>query len=238
LAVNPRTNFFVVTLSDRVIFSSPESYGTKIVDNGVNDTRIIGTITLCIMIVVCAVGMEWESKAQNFLLVSIVAAIVCFIIGIIMGPQSEEEVSQGFVGISSKVLSENMGPDYRFSEGIDQSFFTVFAIFFPSVTGLQAGANICGDLKDPASAIPKGTLWALLLSGISYVVFMLFAGAAALRDASGNITEMVMQEHGNYSCILDHVSSSFSTDFMVSHFHVLLISPARMACKTTTASCN
>lgn len=53
------------------------------------------------------------------------------------------------------------------------------------VTGLQAGANISGDLKDPAGAIPKGTLLALFLSAISYAVFVVFAGGAAARDASG-----------------------------------------------------
>jgi solute carrier family 12 (sodium/potassium/chloride transporter), member 2 len=53
-----------------------------------------------IMIVICAVGMDWEAQAQNFLLVAILAAIVCFIGGVIMGPKSEEEVSQGFVGLS------------------------------------------------------------------------------------------------------------------------------------------
>lgn len=62
---------------------------------------------------------------------------------------------------------------------------------FIVVTGLQAGANISGDLKDPASSIPKGTLLALLISAISYAVFVVFAGGSALRDASGNITELV-----------------------------------------------
>jgi solute carrier family 12 sodium/potassium/chloride transporter 2 len=45
------------------------------------------------------------------------------------------------------VFANNWNSDYRVSEGIHQNFFSVFAIFFPSVTGVQAGANISGDLK-------------------------------------------------------------------------------------------
>lgn len=82
----------------------------------------------------------------------------------------------------------NLGPDYRFSENSNQTFFSVFAIFFPSVTGIQAGANISGDLKDPASSIPIGTLLALLISMLSYVTFVFFAGGAAIRDASGIVS--------------------------------------------------
>ncbi|KAJ2938440.1 hypothetical protein O0L34_g12880 [Tuta absoluta] len=75
---------------------------------------------------------------------------------------------------------------------MQQDFFSVFAIFFPSVTGIQAGANISGDLKDPASAIPKGTLLALLISMVSYGFLVMFAGAGALRDASGNFTDTLL----------------------------------------------
>lgn len=100
-----------------------------------------------------------------------------------------------------------MGPDYRFSEGLNQDFFSVFAIFFPSVTGIQAGANISGDLKDPASAIPKGTLLALFISMLSYAIFVLFAGGAALRDASGNIADVVNGTLGpNLECTYTNVS--------------------------------
>jgi solute carrier family 12 (sodium/potassium/chloride transporter), member 2 len=37
-----------------------KSQGYKILDNSVNDTRIIGSITLVVLIVICAVGMDYE----------------------------------------------------------------------------------------------------------------------------------------------------------------------------------
>lgn len=40
------------------------SHGLKIVDNGVNDVRIVGAIALFVMCVICAVGMDWETKTQ------------------------------------------------------------------------------------------------------------------------------------------------------------------------------
>ncbi|CAK9816690.1 Bumetanide-sensitive sodium-(potassium)-chloride cotransporter [Anthophora quadrimaculata] len=160
-------------------------YNLQIIDNGVNDVRVVGIIALILMIMICAVGMEWESKAQNFLIAIIIAAIFDFVIGTIIGPKNISQEARGFLGFSSEVFINNMGPDYRFSENSNQTFFSVFAIFFPSVTGIQAGANISGDLKDPASSIPIGTLLALLISMLSYVTFVFFAGGAALRDASG-----------------------------------------------------
>lgn len=45
------------------------------------------------------------------------------------------------------LISQNFGPDYRVQDGTMQDFFSVFNIFFPSATGILAGANISGDLK-------------------------------------------------------------------------------------------
>ncbi len=81
-----------------------ETNGLKIFDNGVNDTRLIGTIALVIMIIVCAVGMEWEVKAQNFLVITILAAMIDFLIGAALGPENDEEKAKGFVGFSGRIL--------------------------------------------------------------------------------------------------------------------------------------
>lgn len=161
------------------------TYGTWIVDGSTNDVRIVGTIAILVMCIICAVGMEWESKAQNVLVIIIIGAIVDFLVGAFIGPRTDTQLAQGFIGFNLTVLENNLVPDYRYSEGVDQDFFSVFSIFFPSVTGIQAGANISGDLKDPAMAIPRGTMLALIISMISYAVFVVFAGACAVRDATG-----------------------------------------------------
>lgn len=103
-----------------------------------------------------------------------------------------------------KRFEENFYSDYRFSENVNQNFFSVFAIFFPSVTGIQAGANICGDLKNPAKSIPKGTLLALFISMFSYALFVVLAGAGAMRDASGSVADL---HNGNLTaCVANAVS--------------------------------
>ncbi|XP_026741147.1 bumetanide-sensitive sodium-(potassium)-chloride cotransporter-like isoform X2 [Trichoplusia ni] len=166
-----------------------KSKNMTIIDNGPNDTRIVGAIALFVMCIICAVGMDWETKTQNFLITIIVTAISNYILGAILGPTTDEELAQGFVGLSVDRAKANWLPDYRFSEGEFYGFFSVFAIYFPAVTGVQAGANICGDLKDPGTAIPKGTLIALGISITTYLVMASLSGAGALRDASGVVND-------------------------------------------------
>ncbi|XP_010774161.1 solute carrier family 12 member 2-like [Notothenia coriiceps] len=150
-----------------------------------NDIRIVGTLTVILLLGISVAGMEWEAKAQIVLLVILLAAIANYFIGSFMSMESKDP--KGFFGYNSAILLENFGPDFRDEE----TFFSVFAIFFPAATGILAGANISGDLTDPQSAIPKGTLLAILITGITYIAVAISAGSCIVRDATGDQNDTV-----------------------------------------------
>ncbi|XP_064639994.1 solute carrier family 12 member 4-like isoform X3 [Lineus longissimus] len=72
---------------------------------------------------------------------------------------------------------------------IATSFTVLLAIFFPSCTGIMAGSNRSGDLKDAQKSIPIGTIAAILTTSFVYLSCVLFFGAtvegALLRDKFG-----------------------------------------------------
>ena len=67
------------------------------------------------------------------------------------------------------------------------SFWLLFAIFFPAVTGFTQGVSMSGDLKDPAKSLPLGTFLAVGVSTVVYVLAMLaFTGSAPLEALAGD----------------------------------------------------
>ena len=105
---------------------------------------------------------------------------------------NDEQQAKGFLGYSSAIFQENMLSQYTYDYQSDKmnSFFTVFAVFFPAVTGIVAGANLSGDLQDPATAIPKGTMLAILFTMFTYLFYGLLSGGCSIRYASGIVAEL------------------------------------------------
>ncbi|KAK9508116.1 hypothetical protein O3M35_007849 [Rhynocoris fuscipes] len=164
------------------------SFGGVILDNGTNDIRVVGVVTLVGILVLAFVGMDWVTRTQMCLLMVLIASQIDFVIGSIVGPKTDLEEARGFVGYNLKVFKENLKPEYRYFEGVEHDFFSVFSVFFPAVTGIVAGANLSGDLKDPSRAIPRGTLLAIITTFISYLSYAFMMGGCVLRDANGNAT--------------------------------------------------
>ncbi|XP_056228065.1 solute carrier family 12 member 1 isoform X1 [Seriola aureovittata] len=152
----------------------------------INDIRIVGCITVVLLLAISVAGMEWEAKAQIVLLIILLVAIVNVFVGTFI-PATADKKSKGFFNYNAKIFLENFTPSFRDNE----SFFSVFSIFFPAATGILAGANISGDLRDPQKAIPKGTLLAILITGITYLGVALCVSATVIRDATGNITDAI-----------------------------------------------
>uniref|UniRef100_A0A671UHN1 Solute carrier family 12 member 10, tandem duplicate 1 n=1 Tax=Sparus aurata TaxID=8175 RepID=A0A671UHN1_SPAAU len=164
-----------------------QEFGVPIVDP-INDIRIVGVVTVTVLLLISLAGMEWESKTQILFFIILLVSFANYLVGTVI-PPSVEKQALGIFGYRSDIFVQNLTPDWRGPEG---NFFELFAIFFPSAIGILSGANISGDLKDPATAIPKGTLVAIFWTTVSYLVISVTVGACVLRDASGNITDILV----------------------------------------------
>ncbi|RXN36171.1 solute carrier family 12 member 6 isoform X1 [Labeo rohita] len=122
---------------------------------------------------------------------------------------------QGIPGLASGVIADNIWSSYS-SKGdvlergshhsahraavsnrfpyvfadITTSFTLLIGIFFPSVTGIMAGSNRSGDLKDAQRSIPIGTILAILTTSLVYLSCVVLFGSCVegvvLRDKFGD----------------------------------------------------
>uniref|UniRef100_A0A803TIN4 Solute carrier family 12 member 3 n=1 Tax=Anolis carolinensis TaxID=28377 RepID=A0A803TIN4_ANOCA len=157
----------------------------SIMSDPVNDIRIVGVITVTGLMGIALAGMEWEAKAQVVFFFVIMVSFVNYFVGTLI-PASPERMAKGYFSYRGDIFLENIGPEWRGETG---SFFGMFSIFFPSATGILAGANISGDLKDPAVAIPQGTLMAIFLTTLTYLAIAATIGSCVIRDATGSIND-------------------------------------------------
>ncbi|KAI7814336.1 solute carrier family 12 member 10, tandem duplicate 3 [Triplophysa rosa] len=151
----------------------------------VNDVRIVGTITVVILLLITLAGMSWEAKAQILFFIALILSLANYFVGTAIPPTKEKQ-AVGFFSYRSEIFIENLLPSFR---GKDGYFFRMFAIFFPAATGILSGVNICGDLKDPTGGIPKGTLLAIFWTTVSYLLISITVASTVVRDASGILND-------------------------------------------------
>jgi len=119
-------------------------------------------------------GVKWVVKLQFILLLILLLAGVDFAVGSFIHTDKDN----GFTGWMAENFVNNTFPEFQ--EG--NNWFTVFGVFFPTVTGIMAGINMSGDLRNPSRDIPNGTLAAIGTGTFLYLVFVLVLGSTCARE--------------------------------------------------------
>ncbi|MDF1740919.1 MAG: amino acid permease [Verrucomicrobiales bacterium] len=125
----------------------------------------IGSVVNFFVFVCVFIGAGWTIKMQYGILAILLLSLISFFAGAL--PEA-----------TAARAAENMGPGYTGG----QSVFTMFALFVPAVTGIMAGVNMSGDLKNPGRSIPGGTIAAIAFTALVYLGMAWTLAAAVPRD--------------------------------------------------------
>ncbi len=113
----------------------------------------IGVATLAVLTLLAYVSTNFALKIQMAIFVIIIASLYSLFAG---GSEMLENYSYTPVSDSSP------------------SFWGIFAMFFPALTGIESSASLSGDLKNPSRSLPLGTITAVLTAYFVYMAISIF----------------------------------------------------------------
>lgn len=135
-----------------------------------HEPMTVGLSVLVLVLGVSLLGAQFAMRTQYIIMFIIVASLVSFF-----------------------AAESNAVPQIQVWGSFPQtSFWAVFAIFFPAVTGIEAGAAMSGDLKDSKKSLPLGMLSAIAVSFLVYVAVAFYLDQLASSEALISNTTIMM----------------------------------------------
>ena len=135
---------------------------------------IVALITTIAVTALALISADVAIKAQYFIMAAIALSLLALVLGHDVTPIPSDAASVDIPRVG---------------------FWGVFAVFFPAVTGIMSGVNMSGDLKDPIKSIPRGTIAAVVVGYIIYMLipFILVTRTPTASQALLNPNELVMK---------------------------------------------
>jgi len=119
----------------------------------INHIRITGSIILLVVTIITFISTSLAIKTQYI----IMATILLSLLSILLGRHELAPSTPNFFGVGAGV-----------------PLVVLFGIFFPAVTGFEAGVSMSGDLKDSKKSIPLGTISAIAIGLVVYISLAFF----------------------------------------------------------------
>uniref|UniRef100_A0A8C4YD37 Solute carrier family 12 member 9 n=1 Tax=Gopherus evgoodei TaxID=1825980 RepID=A0A8C4YD37_9SAUR len=156
--------------------------GARVLPQGYFYSFLYGSVVLLLCLLVCLVGARIYARAAFliFLVVNLVLVAI-FVSFVAVGPRqvpvardANHTFNTSFTGFRLATLRANLPAMYSrdYTTNNLMTFATVFAVMFNGCTGIMAGSNMSGELRNASSSIPKGTIIAVVYTFIIY--FLLF----------------------------------------------------------------
>ncbi|MBA2245132.1 MAG: amino acid permease [Gemmatimonadetes bacterium] len=123
------------------------------------DQRWLAMGTTVVVAALAIISSRLAIRSQYFVMAIIAISLISFFLG-----RPVEETSLDLTGAPPRM---------------SESFWVVLAVFFPAVTGIEAGVNMSGDLKNPQRSIPIGTMAALATGYLVYMTLPIFLSLRA-----------------------------------------------------------
>ncbi|TVQ89300.1 MAG: hypothetical protein EA393_07090 [Bacteroidetes bacterium] len=138
----------------------------------INNIRIAGAIALLSLTILTFISTSLAIKSQYIILTVLLLSLVSIFFG-----SHEFDPNRPLLAPMEGALP----------------WIALFAIFFPAVTGFEAGVSMSGDLKDPKKNIPFGTIAAVFTGLVVYLGLAFFLSHTVERDLLANDPNILFQ---------------------------------------------